>query len=136
MSTEYEVGSVGWLDLTVEDAAAVKEFYEEVVGWSSSGVEMNGYEDFVMSTPGGQAPVGGVCHARGPNSDIPPFWIVYFMVEDLDTSVAAVVSGGGAIVSGPRSMGATGRYCIIRDPAGAYAGLFQSLKTDGADSGA
>lgn len=135
MSDEYEVGSVGWLDLTVEDAGAVKEFYENVVGWSSSGVEMKGYDDFVMLTPGGQAPVGGVCHARGPNQDIPPFWIVYFMVANLDDSIASVESGGGAVVSGPRSMGTTGRYCIIRDPAGAYAGLFQSLTTDETDPG-
>lgn len=136
MGDEYEVGSVGWLDLTVEDAGTVRTFYENVVGWSSSGVEMKGYEDFVMLTPGEQAPVGGVCHARGPNADIPPYWIVYFMVENLDQSVAAVESGGGAVVSGPRSMGTTGRYCIIRDPAGAYAGLFQSLKADEAASGA
>lgn len=127
MGATTDVGTIGWLDLTVEDAPAVRQFYEDVVGWSSSGVDMKGYEDYTMIAPRGETAVAGVCHSRGANADIPPYWIVYLMVADLDQSIAAVQSGGGAVVSGPRSMGSTGRYCIIRDPAGAYVGLFQSL---------
>lgn len=131
MSGKYTTGTVGWLDLTVADAPALRQFYEHVVGWSSSGVDMGGYEDFTMLASDGETPVAGVCHSRGPNADIPPYWIPYFIVEDLDQGIQAVNSGGGSIISGPRSVGSTGRYCIIRDPAGAYAALFQSLAAPG-----
>lgn len=74
--------------------------------------------------------VAGVCHAKGSNSEIPPYWIVYLMIENLDRSLDAVRAGGGAVVSGPRSAGSSGRYCIIRDPAGAYIGLFEGKPGD------
>lgn len=123
---ETKTGTIGWLDLTVEDASAVRDFYEQVVGWSSSGVDMDGYEDFAMIPPGQDSPAAGVCHARGPNLDVPPYWIVYLMVDDLERSLDAVRDGGGSLVSGPKSAGAAGRYCIIRDPAGAFVGLFEA----------
>ncbi len=33
-----EVGTVGWMDLTVPDAPALRDFYSAVVGWTSSEV--------------------------------------------------------------------------------------------------
>jgi predicted enzyme related to lactoylglutathione lyase len=32
---------------------------------------------------------------------------------------------GGRIVAGPKAFGGQGRYCVIEDPAGAVAALFQ-----------
>ena len=34
------VGSIGWVDLTVEDAERVRDFYREVVGYTASEVAM------------------------------------------------------------------------------------------------
>lgn len=124
MSEKPAVGTIGWVDLTVEDAGGLRDFYEKVVGWSSDGVDMGEYEDFSMISSETGSPVAGVCHARGPNLGIPPVWIMYVIVADLDRSVEAVESEGGSVVVGPKSMGAA-RYCIIRDPAGAHIGLYQ-----------
>lgn len=117
-------GTIGWLDLTVENAAAVRDFYHEVVGWESSPVSMGDYDDFCMIPPGGGDPVAGVCHARGANADLPPVWLVYLVVSDLDASLAACRERGGSIVAGPKTMGES-RYAIIRDPAGAAAALYE-----------
>lgn len=35
---------------------------------------------------------------------------------------------GGALVAGPKNMGPDARYAVIKDPAGAVAGLYQALK--------
>jgi len=43
-------------------------------------------------------------------------------VADADASAAACVELGGELVDGPRDMGGY-RFCVIRDPAGAVAGL-------------
>lgn len=120
------VGTIAWTDLTVPDAPAVREFYRAVVGWGTSEVDMGGYADFNMQLPGNGQTVAGICHARGMNAEIPAAWMIYIIVADLDASLAAATSGGGAIVSGPREMTGAGRYAIIRDPAGAVAALFQS----------
>src|SRR5256885_973895 len=61
-----DVGRVGWLDITVPDASKLRDFYKRVVGWASAGVEMGGYEDYMMAPPNGEA-VAGVCHSRGAN---------------------------------------------------------------------
>jgi len=120
-----EFGKIGWIDLTVPDAVQVRDFYSKVVGWSSSSVSMGDYDDFCMIPKGSEVPSAGVCHARGKNAEIPAQWIIYITVEDLDNSLEACTSNGGELVSGPREMGDGSRYCVIKDPAGAVAALFQ-----------
>lgn len=120
-----KIGSIGWADLTVENAAELRDFYREVVGWSTTGVEMGGYSDFCMNEPHTENSVAGICHARGLNAGLPAVWLIYITVADLDRSIARCVELGGEVVSGPRAMGNQGRYCVMRDPAGAVAALFE-----------
>jgi predicted enzyme related to lactoylglutathione lyase len=116
-------GTISWADLTVEDAGQVRDFYQAVVGWTPSPVPMGGYSDFVMNADGGEA-VAGVCHARGHNADLPPVWLVYITVDDLDHSLEQCQRLGGSVLTPPRSYGG-GRYCVIKDPAGAICALYQ-----------
>jgi predicted enzyme related to lactoylglutathione lyase len=121
--TKPAPGSIGWVDLTVPDAGRVRDFYSAVVGWTPTGLDMGGYEDFCMNAPGG-ATVAGICHSRGGNAGLPPVWLVYITVANLEASLKNTVERGGRIVAPPRSAG-TGRYAVIEDPAGAVAALFQ-----------
>jgi predicted enzyme related to lactoylglutathione lyase len=117
-------GTVGWIDLTVDDAETVRDFYEAVVGWRPEPLRMGGYDDYNMVPPAIGEPVAGVCHARGGNAGLPPAWLIYIVVADLDASIDACRRRGGELVAGPRSMGGD-RYCVIRDPAGAVAALYE-----------
>ncbi|MBZ5725259.1 MAG: VOC family protein [Acidobacteriia bacterium] len=117
-------GEIGWIDLTVPNAEAVRDFYLDVTGWTPAPVDMDGYQDFCMNSAGGRA-VAGICHARGHNADLPPVWIIYIVVADLDESLRRSVAGGGKVRGGPRGMGDGARYCVIEDPAGAVAALYQ-----------
>lgn len=121
-------GTVSWFDLTVPDADPVRDFYREVVGWSTSNIDMGGYNDYCMIPPEAEAPVAGICHARGGNAGLPPQWLIYINVVDLDASVAKCLERGGTVIAGPKAAGEQGRYCIIRDPAGAHAGLWEPKK--------
>lgn len=111
-------GKVMWTDLTVENAEAVSDFYKEVVGWEKEALDMGGYADYVMKAA--EEGVSGVCHARGVNAYIPPQWLIYVMVEDLDASLEKCKNLGGKIIGDKRKMGDQGHYCLIQDPAGAY----------------
>ena len=119
-----EIGSVGWIDLTVEDAPRIRDFYAAVAGWQHSPVSMGDYDDFNMSAPASGEPKAGICHARGGNAGLPAQWLIYITVEDVDASAARCEEMGGSLLSGPKDMGAMGRYCVIQDPAGAVAALF------------
>jgi predicted enzyme related to lactoylglutathione lyase len=117
------LGTIGWFDLTVPNAVEVKDFYSAVVGWTAAETPMGDYADFTMAGPGG--PVSGICHARGANAKLPPMWLIYLYVADLDASLAACKERGGELISGPSSYG-DARYAVIRDPAGACCALFQA----------
>jgi hypothetical protein len=116
-------GTITWTDLTVEDAERIRDFYQAVIGWTPASLSMGTYADYVMKADDG-AEVAGVCHARGSNAELPPVWLVYITVEDLDQSLAECQRLGGAVLTPPRSY-AGGRFCVIRDPAGAICALYQ-----------
>jgi len=124
MTTGAVPGHIGWVDLTVPDADGVRDFYTAVTGWKVENVAMGGYSDYCMTARDG-AQVAGVCHRRGPNENLPAVWLVYIVVDDLEASMAACRAKGGKVLDGPRSMGGTSRICVIQDPAGAVAALYQ-----------
>jgi predicted enzyme related to lactoylglutathione lyase len=116
-------GTITWTDLTVERAETLRDFYASVAGWAPEPVSMAGYSDYVMNDAAGE-PAAGICHARGSNADLPPQWLVYITVENLDHSVAECQRLGGSVLTPPRGY-AGGRYCVIKDPAGAVCALYQ-----------
>lgn len=122
------IGSIGWVDLTVADAPRIRDFYAAVVGWKFEGLDMGGYEDFVMNEPASGKSASGVCHARGVNKDLPPVWLVYFVVADVEASAARCRELGGTIVRAPGKMGPMGRFCVVRDPSGAVCALHEAPK--------
>lgn len=121
MSDSAKVGTIAWNDLTVAHAETVRDFYQAVVGWTSDGHDMGDYEDYTVAAPGGDV-VAGICHARGQNADIPPQWLMYVTVADVDASAQTCVERGGEVVVAPRAIGKS-RFCVIKDPAGAVVAL-------------
>ena len=119
-----QTGKIGWVDITVDDAGGLRDFYADVVGLAPEPVSMGDYDDFNMTMPASGDAVCGICHARGGNADIPGGWLVYFIVEDVEASAAACTAKGGKIVVEPRGL-AGGRFCVIEDPSGATAALYQ-----------
>ncbi|WP_411278860.1 VOC family protein [Gemmatimonas sp.] len=122
--TPAPLGRISWADLTVPDATQLQEFYAKVTGWTAMPLGMGEYDDYLMLGADG-APQAGVCHARGANSGIPPQWIVYITVSGLEGKLRDVDALGGKIIMSIRSMGETGRYAMIEDPAGAVCALFE-----------
>ncbi len=84
---KLETGSIIWTDLTVPNAEEVKDFYSNVIGWKPEPVVMGGYNDYSMNSPETGRTIAGVCHSKGINADLPPQWLIYFTVKDVDESV-------------------------------------------------
>lgn len=120
-----KIGQVGWFDLTAPDAESLREFYQKVVGWEAEPVEMEGYHDYCMKPPGADAPLAGICHARGANAAIPAQWLLYITVADLAQSIEDCLAAGGQVISPIRDAG-SGKFAVIRDPAGASCALYEA----------
>lgn len=127
---EAPVGRIAWLDLTVSDAPATRAFYEHVVGWSAQSVEMKegdhgsdeGYADYLMLGEDGR-PAAGVCHARGVNAGLPPVWLIYLPVGDLDESLRRVEEEGGTLIHVQQREDGQRAYAVVQDPVGVYVAL-------------
>ena len=91
----------------------------------SEPVSMGDYSDFSMVPPGSEEPVAGICHARGVNADLPPVWLIYIVVENLEASLAACTERRRRVLVGPKGMGPGSAYAVIKDPAGAVSALYQ-----------
>ena len=82
--------------------------------------------DYTIFEREGQAQgVGGGMQAP-PDSPEPPNWLPYFAVSDCDGSAALATTLGATVVMKPMDIPGTGRFAVLRDPAGA---AFAILKT-------
>lgn len=127
MTAEQIPGQITWNDLTVSDAEPVRQFYESVVGWKFSQVSMGDYSDYSMVDSSGNV-VAGVCHAKGENANLPPAWLMYVTVEDLDACISKCNDSGGTVIDGPRTAGGA-KIAVIKDPAGAVLALYEPEET-------
>ena len=129
MSVPMAVGSIGWIDMTSPDPEAARAFYEAVVGWGSTALSMGDHDDYCMTPPAGGDPLAGICREQGSAATgLPPMWMIYIVVADLEAALTTVVERGGEVRVGPRGAGG-GRYAVVRDPVGAYAALYEQLPT-------
>jgi predicted enzyme related to lactoylglutathione lyase len=125
MTDTSDVGKIGWVDISVDDATGLRDFYKNVVGWKSEDVSMGDYADYSMAMPGTGDVVSGICHSRGSNANLKGGWLIYITVADVQASAAACTANGGKVIVEPCSL-AGGQFCVIEDPSGATAGLYQA----------
>jgi uncharacterized protein len=120
------MGRIAWLDLTVPDADAARDFYRQVVGWSVKDVEMEDgdarYADYGMVGAGGKT-AAGVCHARGMNAGLPSVWMIYLPVGDLAESLRRVDAEGGKVIRAIQGEDGGYFYAAVQDPVGACFAL-------------
>lgn len=119
-------GRIAWVDLTVADAPATRDFYREVIGWSVQDVDMRdangGYADYSMLGDDGR-PAAGVCHARGANLGLRPVWMIYLPVGDLRESLRRVAEEGGEVIKAPQDTDAACACAVVQDPLGVCLAL-------------
>jgi uncharacterized protein len=118
-----ESGAVCWNELFTSDLEGAKAFYGDVFGWDAETSEMAGMK--YTEWKRGDSPIGGMTEmpARIPKGT-PPFWLVYFGIDDTDTCVAKSTELGATLLTGPTDI-AAGRYAVIADPTGAEFGIIR-----------
>ncbi len=138
-------GTFSWNELMTSDVEADKEFYTNVLGWQANDVQMGdptspakeGEPSYTLWTVGDEE-VGGAMKLEGPESggggmeNVPPHWMSYVGVDDVDKVVEKVLANGGKVMVGPLDIESIGRFYIIQDPQGATLGLGSSTMKEGA----
>ena len=118
-----EVGEASWHELMTTDAEAAMKFYSEVFGWQPSEVmdmgEMGKYRMF--NRPVGM--IGGMMNKPPKMADVPPYWMIYFRVPDINAAVERVKANGGQILNGPMEVPGGDWIVNAMDPQGAMFSL-------------
>jgi predicted enzyme related to lactoylglutathione lyase len=113
-------GHVGWHELIAEDWAKAFAFYSAIFDWQKDS-EL-GEEEFYQLFSASGLTIGAI-FTREP-SDPPPFWLLYFNVEDIDAAAERVIEGGGEVFRAPQELLISG-ISVVRcaDPQGAAFAL-------------
>jgi predicted enzyme related to lactoylglutathione lyase len=122
-----EEGALCWTELSTRDTKAASAFYTQLFGWSAK-VGGQGVQAYTEFTPkGAHYPIGGMIDMAAfgdRGAGIPPNWMPYFQVADVDASGAKAASLGGHVGVGPTDLENVGRFACIADPQGAVFAVF------------
>lgn len=116
MTHNYKHGEIVWRDLTVPNTEAVKNFYENVVGWKTSLHEMGDYSDYNVHVKASDEVISGIIHKRGVNDDLPPVWLNYIYVDSVQKALEDCLTSGGEILVPLRKIGDMD-FAVLKDPA-------------------
>ncbi len=119
-------GTPIWYELLTPDVDAAKKFYGDIVGWTFSDFPSpEGGMKYTIANVG-EAGVAGV--TSGPDGmSMPPTWLAYFYVTDVDAKAAENEKAGGKTHMPPTDLPGVGRIAMIEDPQGI---LFYLMKPD------
>lgn len=120
------VGRFVWHELHTQDRPRAQKFYAQLVGWETKEVPMGPGEPYTLAQLGGKDNAG-ITRSMAPAS-VPPHWLPYLAVDDVDAATARAKELGGAQLNAPMDIPEVGRFSVVRDPTGAAFALFKSAK--------
>ena len=120
-----QVGEFCWNELMTPDTQKAKEFYTALFGWKVQEMEDMNYTIFMAGEKG----VGGMMATpKEKVGQVPPHWMSYICVEDVDKTLAKAKSLGATEKVPVTEVKDMGRLAIIMDPTGAHIAFWQSMK--------
>jgi uncharacterized protein len=110
-------GAVCWTELYTTDLAAAQDFYGRVLGWKTAPGKA-GMPVFLR----GDRPAASLVAAP---PGVPPNWLNYVLVMDLDAACAKASALGGTVAHREAAAGGMGRLAVVLDDVGAVIALFE-----------
>jgi predicted enzyme related to lactoylglutathione lyase len=114
-----------WAELDTTDVGSAEKFYTALFGWGvKRGGEAANETPYTEWQRGGTS-IGGMMTIPKEWGPVPPNWLVYFMVSDVDAAAKKAGELGGHAIVPPTDIPKTGRFSVIGDPQGAVFAVFK-----------
>ena len=123
MSKKLNFGEFCWNELMTPDTKKAQAFYQDLFGWTSTKHDM-GESTYTMFMQGDKT-IGGMLKTPEDNANIPPHWMSYISVADLDATLDKVKKLGGTVIVPKTTAGDMGSFAIIQDPTGAHIAIWK-----------
>jgi predicted enzyme related to lactoylglutathione lyase len=116
-------GAMTWHEVYTRDPAATDRFYAAVFGHAASPARTDQGLDLACYTAG-ERPVAARVTMTAAFGDLPPHWLTWFAVAELDAALARARAGEGRLVHGPFAT-PMGRAAVVADPYGAVFAIVE-----------
>lgn len=126
--TKTKHGQFSWNELVTTDPAAATKFYSQLFGWKTQEMPMPNFTYTIVTASNAEFGQGGIM-AVPPNAQgMPPAWISYVTVDDVDATAKQAEQLGGKIMCPPTDIPNVGRFAVIIDPQGAAIAIITYAK--------
>lgn len=124
----HKAGFVSWHELNTTDYQAAWKFYSELFGWKpTSAMDMGPDGQYWMFGLDPQKSLGGMSNVARQHN-LPPHWLYYVTVDDIDATVALIKKHGGKILNGPMDIPGNDKIAQCMDPQGAAFAIYMQGK--------
>ena len=113
---------------TVSEILSAADFYRELFGWRVERIDTGcgpSYWSIRHEGAAGNGLNGGARLLAPDQAGVPPHWLPYFTVADLDGALATATDAGGMVLAGPIQLPTGSRLAVLADPHDAAFAIFQ-----------
>lgn len=122
-----DIGRFVWFELVAKDHDKARAFYTDLFGWKLEHMDMASGPYPLLKA--GDTPIGGFM--TPPKDGIPPHWVSYVSVQDVDATAKKVVAAGGKTLMDAFDVPGVGRIQPVTDAQG---GVFMLFTSEGDDN--
>jgi predicted enzyme related to lactoylglutathione lyase len=120
-------GEFSWCELLTTDHESAFRFYSELFGWSKlADHDMGPMGKYLIYGIEGRR-LGGM-FTKPKDMPMPPSWLYYVHVDDLDGAIARAKAKGAKVMNGPMEVPDGSFIAQLMDPQGAAFALHASPK--------
>lgn len=115
-------GAVAWFEIGTPDAAATREFYTRMFGWSYASDPDAGGMPYEIVTTGDGHPTQGGIFDTGDN--LPSYAVPCIVVDDTAAAARKAEELGGKILVPPQQAPTGLAFAHLLDPHGNHIGIY------------
>jgi predicted enzyme related to lactoylglutathione lyase len=120
-------GEFTWSELLTSDHEAAFRFYSTLFGWKKQRDHDMGPMGKYLIYGVGNKDLGGM-FTKSKDMPMPPAWLYYVEVADLDAAVARAKSKDARLLNGPMEVPGGARIAQLADPQGAAFALHEQAR--------
>jgi predicted enzyme related to lactoylglutathione lyase len=120
-------GAFSWNELLTTEHESAFRFYADLFGWKRiEDHDLGAMGKYLIYGVDGKR-LGGM-FTKTKEMPMPPSWMYYVHVDDLEAAVGRAKSKGGKVLNGPMDVPGGDRIAQLMDPQGAAFALHESAK--------
>jgi predicted enzyme related to lactoylglutathione lyase len=117
-----QVGGVAWNEMMAKDTETAKSFYSQLFGYTAKEMDMGTGPYNILHR--GDIMEAGILQIPD-GAPMPSAWVIYYVVANIDESLAKLDQLGGQNLSGIIEVPTIGRIAMVSDSLGAVFGFHE-----------